>query len=202
MVKTQWPQSQPNNGASLGGLYCEDGYLYRTNKDADSLCQSTNGDVTVVNDNGKGQIALCRTDYPGSENMVVPTVVNDNGGAQPLAVVDQDNYYQWLGKSTSAQYYVNNAGVSVQDGCVWGDSSKSVGNWAPVVIGAGMSNGLTYLSLIPNPNNNNGKANFNIKFKGDDLQNGDDCHYINGKFSSSDGCTVSVISGSVQIIFY
>lgn len=132
--------------------------------------------------------------------MNIPTVITPNGGSKPLAVVDEDSYYKWMGKSTSAQYYVNNAGVSMEDGCIWGDSSSQVGNWAPLVIGAGKSNGQTYLSLIPNPNNHH-SANFNVKFNGDNLVGGD-CSYENGQFSSSDGCTVSVISGSVEIIFY
>lgn len=198
-VKTQWPSNQPANGASLGGLLCKDGYLYRTNKDNDNLCESTDGNVSIVNNNSNGEIALCRTDYPGSENMNIPTVVS-KGGSQPLAVVNQDTYYQWGGKSTSAQYYVNNAGVSKENGCIWGDASSGVGNWAPLVIGAGQSNGETYLSLIPNPNNGD-SANFNVKFKGDNLSGGD-CSYENGHISSADGCTVSVISGSVEIIFY
>lgn len=199
-VKTQWPSTQPASGASLGGLLCKDGYLYRTNKDTDQLCQSTDDNVSVVNKSSKGQIALCRTDYPGSENMNIPTVVKQNGDTKPLAVVDEDTYYKWNGKSTSAQYYVNNAGVSMEDGCIWGDESSQVGNWAPLVIGAGKSNGQTYLSLIPNPNNHH-SANFNVKFKGDNLSGGE-CSYENGQLSSSDGCTVSVISGSVEIIFY
>lgn len=198
-VKTQWPENQPSNGASLGGLYCKNGYLYRTNTNYDNLCESTGGDVTVINKSSQGDIALCRTDYPGSENMNIPTVVSE-GGSQPLAVVNEDTYYQWSGKSTSAQYYVNNAGVSKEDGCIWGDASSQVGNWAPLVIGAGSSDGKTYLSLIPNPNNGNG-ANYNIKFNGDNISGGD-CSYKNGEISSADGCTVTVDSGSVEIIFY
>lgn len=199
-VKTQWPENQPDNGSSLGGLYCKDGYLYRTNKNFDNLCEDTDSQVTVVNNVDTGEIALCRTDYPGSENMNIPTVV-ESGKSQPLAVIDQDTYYKWSGKPTSAQYYVNNAGVSKENGCIWGDSQSEVGNWAPLVIGAGKSNGMTYLSLIENPNNHK-SANFNVKFKGDHINGGDACSYVNGKLSSSDGCTVSVLSGSVEIIFY
>lgn len=199
-VKTQWPEDQPDNGSSLGGLYCKNGYLYRTNTNFEHLCEDTNSKVTVVNNVDIGEIALCKTDYPGSENMVIPTVV-ETGQSQPLAVIDQDTYYRWSGKHTSAQYYVNNAGVSKEDGCIWGDSQSEIGNWAPLVLGAGKSNGITYLSLIPNPNNNKG-ANFNIKFKGSNLNGGDTCTYVDGKLSSTDGCTVSVLSGSVEIIFY
>lgn len=199
-VKTQWPEDQPDNGSSLGGLYCKNGYLYRTNTNFDHLCEDTNSQVTVINNVDIGEVALCRTDYPGSENMDIPTAVG-TGQSQPLAVIDQDTYYKWSGKHTSAQYYVNNAGISKEDGCIWGDPQSGVGNWAPLVIGAGKANGLTYISLIPNPNTDKG-ANFNIKFKGDDLNGSDSCSYIDGKLSSTDGCTVSVLSGSLEIIFY
>lgn len=201
-VKTQWPKSQPASGSSLGGLLCKDGYLYRSNSDTDSLCEDGTGNTEVANNSGNGSIAMCRTDYPGSENMVIPTVV-DGDSTVILAGVDEDSYFQWEGKKTSAQYYVNNAGVSMEDGCVWGSSSDSVGNWAPLVIGSGTSNGNSYLSLIPNPNNRKA-ANFNVKIVGTDGSKVyGDCKYENGKFSNSDdGCTVTVESGSAKIIFY
>jgi len=64
--------------------------------------------------------------------MVIP-VAPAPGKTAPLTVVDSDTYYIWEGGATSAQYYVNNAGVSAQDGCLWGTSSGNVGNWAPLV---------------------------------------------------------------------
>lgn len=202
MSKTQWSSDQPESGASLGGLECKDGYLYRTNKDTDYLCQWDVDSASAVNNNENGGIALCRTDYPGSENMVVPTWV-ESGSSKPISVVDEDTYYQWQGKKTSTQYYVNNAGVSVEDGCIWGSEGSGVGNWAPLVLGAGYTDGKTYLSLIPNPNNKE-TPNFNVKIVATDgsVVNGD-CKYENGEFSdSSDGCTVTVISGSAQFVFY
>ncbi|CCK68605.1 SUN family protein NCA3 KNAG_0B01580 [Huiozyma naganishii CBS 8797] len=201
MAKTQWPSSQPASGASLGGLICKDGFLHRTNTDADSLCQSGENVASVVNKGSSGSVALCMTDYPGSENMVIPTVVGE-GSTEPLTVVNSDSFYTWQGKKTSAQYYVNNAGVSKEDGCVWGSAGSGVGNWAPLVIGAGSSNGQTYLSLIPNPNNGD-SANFNVKIEGTSGSNVQgDCKYENGSFSGGDGCTVSIISGSAQVVFY
>lgn len=198
--KTQWPSNQPSDGRSVGGLLCKDGYLYRSNTDYDDLCKSDESTGFVVS-KLSDSVALCRTDYPGSENMVVPTVL-EAGSTQPLSVVDEDSYFQWEGKKTSAQYYVNNAGVSVEDGCIWGTAAAGVGNYAPIVIGSGSTGGLTYLSLIPNPNNGNG-ANYNIKIEATSGStiNGD-CYYENGEFSSSDGCTVTVTSGSANIIFY
>ncbi|KAG0681929.1 SUN protein nca3 [Pichia californica] len=200
MSKTQWPSNQPSDGRSVGGLYCDNGYLYKSNSNYDDLCVSDESTGYVVSELSD-TVALCRTDYPGSENMVVPTELK-GGETQPLSVVDEDTYFTWEGKKTSAQYYVNNAGVSVEDGCIWGTSAAEVGNYAPIVIGAGSTGGLTYLSLIPNPNNGNG-ANYNIKIvatEGSTI-NGD-CYYENGSFSSSDGCTVTVTSGSANIVFY
>lgn len=144
---------------------------------------------------------MCRTDYPGSENMVIPTLVKA-GGQADLSVVNEDTYYVWKGMKTSTQYYVNNAGVSVEDGCVWGQPGSGVGNWAPLVVGAGYTNGLSYISLIPNPNNSS-PANFNVRIEatpGSSI-NGD-CKYENGSFSGGNGCTVTVTSGSAQLVFY
>lgn len=202
--KTQWPSSQPSDGRSVGGLYCgTDGYLYKTNSDYDSLCVS--GESTAYFKSEIDQdVALCRTDYPGSENMVVPTLLSAQGSAA-VSVVDEESYFQWEGKPTSSQYYVNNAGVSVEDGCIWSTSGTTVGNWAPLVIGAGSLNGVTYLSLIPNPNNEAG-TNYNVKFVArDGAETVGECSYINNVYtggSGSDGCTFTVTSGVVDIVFF
>lgn len=201
MSKTQWPSNQPADGRSVGGLLCKGGFLYRSNQDFDSLCVADISSGYVKSELSES-VALCRTDYPGSENMVIPTELGA-GSTQPLCVVDEDHYFLWKGMKTSAQYYVNNAGVSVQDGCIWGTPEAGVGNYAPVVIGSGSTNGLTYLSLIPNPNNRN-PPNYNIRIEATEGStiNGD-CSYINGQFSGSqDGCTVTVTSGSANIVFF
>ncbi|SMN18025.1 similar to Saccharomyces cerevisiae YJL116C NCA3 Protein that functions with Nca2p to regulate mitochondrial expression of subunits 6 (Atp6p) and 8 (Atp8p) of the Fo-F1 ATP synthase [Maudiozyma saulgeensis] len=204
MSKTQWPSSQPESGASLGGLVCKDGFLYRTNTDTDYLCEWGEGTATASNSNSNGGIALCRTDYPGSEAMVVPTWLESGSSSKQISVVNEETYYQWEGKQTSTQYYVNNAGVAVEDGCIWGSSGSDVGNWAPLVLGAGSSDGITYLSLIPNPNNEDASsANFNVKIvatEGSTISG--DCYFEDGVFSSTDGCTVSVTSGSAEFQFY
>lgn len=200
--KTQWPSNQPSDGKAIGGLVCKNGYLYRTNTDASSLCEKDAATANTKNTLGKS-VALCRTDYPGSENMVVPTVVGA-GSSQPMSVINSDTYYQWQGKKTSSQYYVNNAGVSQENGCVWGDASGNVGNWAPLIFGAGVSNGVTYLSITKNPNSNQA-ANFNVKIVGEDGADiGGSCVYENGQFTSggSDGCTVAVKSGAADFVLY
>lgn len=202
MSKTQWPSEQPSDGRSVGGLYCKDGYLYRSNTDSKTLCEWDNKSAYAVNKKDK-VIAMCRTDYPGSENMVVPTVV-EAGSSKPVSVVDSDSYFQWQGKKTSTQYYVNNAGVSVEDGCIWGTDGSGVGNWAPLVLGAGHTNGITYLSLIPNPNNKD-TPNFNIKIQGTDGSSTvGSCQYENGVYTGdgTDGCTLSLTSGVANFVFY
>lgn len=202
MSKTQWPSKQPSNGISVGGLLCKDGYLYKSNKDKDHLCEWGSPNVNFVSNIDK-EISICRTDYPGSESMVVPTVLSSKSKA-PVSVVNSDSYYTWKGGKTSTQYYVNDAGVSVEDGCIWGTEGSGVGNWAPVVLGAGTTNGKTYLSLIPNPNNKK-QPNYNIKIEGDDgaSVNGD-CKYEDGKYNGhgSDGCTVTLSSGNAKFVFY
>jgi hypothetical protein len=103
-------------------------------------------------------------------------------------------YYKWQGKTTSAQYYVNPAGVSQEDGCQWGDGSKPIGNFAPINLGVGENNG-KWLSIFQNSPTTNEKLDFNIKIKGDNLSGS--CKYENGVFvsdtgSNDSGCTVSL----------
>ncbi|CUM65029.1 uncharacterized protein PRCAT00002648001 [Priceomyces carsonii] len=202
MSKTQWPSEQPSNGVSVGGLLCKNGKLYRANTDSNYLCE-WGADSAEFSSEISKDVAICRTDYPGSENMNIPTLL-EGGGSAPVSVVDSSSYYKWLGGKTSTQYYVNNAGVSVEDGCIWGTSGSGVGNWAPVVLGAGKTNGNTYLSLIPNPNNKD-QPNYSIKIVGSNGANViGDCKYEDGSYSGggSDGCTVTVTSGTAKFVFY
>lgn len=203
MSKTQWPEDQPSNGVSVGGLKCKNGKLYRTNKKEDYLCKWGVKSAKVVSKLDK-EVSICRTDYPGTENMVIPTVVQ-GGGENVLAVVDQDSYYKWMGKPTSAQFYVNDAGVGYQKGCAWGTEGSGIGNWAPIEFGAGAVGGQSWLSLIPNPNNKKA-ANFNVKIEaGDGATVSGECKYENGKFIGGDstgGCTVAVTGGEAHFVLY
>ncbi|CAN3365195.1 probable secreted beta-glucosidase Uth1p [Diutina catenulata] len=206
MSKTQWPSNQPGSGATVGGLECRGGKLYRTNPDEKALCKwdQKKDDVSAgfLSKVDKG-IAICRTDYPGSENMNCPTWLEPKSDAS-CSVVDSDKYFTWKGGKTSTQYYVNNAGVSIEEGCIWGTEGSGVGNWAPVVLGAGTTGGLTYLSLIPNPNNRT-PPNYNVEIVGSEGANVvGSCKYENGKYtgSGSDGCTVTVVSGKANFVFY
>lgn len=195
MAKTQWPLDQPENGVSVGGLICKNGFLHRTNKATLELC-AHQPDKAIVRSYLDRSVAICQTDYPGTENMVIPTIVQP-GSTSPLTCIDQDNYYSWLGRQTSAQFYVNNAGVSQQNGCVWGMPGGGVGNWAPLNFGAGYTNGIAYLSLIQNPLNTL-PANFDVEIVADNgsIVNGQ-CKYSQGKYygDGNDGCTVAVVSG-------
>jgi len=203
MAKTQWPSQQPLNGISVGGLQCKNGKLYRANQDKSTLCEWGAKTASFKSQISK-PIAICKTDYPGSENMNIPTLL-EAGGSSPATVVDSGDYYKWLGGKTSSQYYVNNAGISAEEGCLWGNSSSTVGNWAPVVLGAGQTDGNTYLSLIPNPNNNS-PPNYSVKIIGTPGSNVvGQCSYENGKYnggSGSDGCTVTVTKGEAQFVFF
>lgn len=117
------------------------------------------------------------------------------GSTQPLTCPDSSKYYVWQGKPTTAQYYVNPAGVSVENGCQWGTPSKPWGNYAPINLGVGKTDGVTWLSIMQNAPTTDEKLDFNIKLKGD---LGGACKYENGKFhdlngSNEDGCTVSFL---------
>ncbi|EEB08160.1 cell wall protein Psu1 [Schizosaccharomyces japonicus yFS275] len=202
MLKSQWPTEQPSDGESRGGLLCKNGKLYRTNTAYDSLCIDGVGSAYVENRLSQG-VAICQTDYPGSENMVIPTYV-EGGAYSPLSVVDSDTYYKWQGKSTSSQFYVNKAGYSQQKGCQWATSDDDYGNWSPVNFGAGQSNGVTYLSIIQNPLTT-AVLNYKVKIvatEGSTVSG--ECVYDSGSFTggSSSGCTVGVTSGSAKFVLY
>lgn len=202
MSKTQWPSNQPSNGVSIGGLLCKNGLLYKTS-DSDYLCEWGQDKAIVVSELSD-TVAICRTDYPGTENMVIPTVVGA-GQTSPLTVVDESTYYQWQGKPTSAQYYVNKAGVDWTQGCTWGSAGTDYGNWAPLNFGAGYVNGIAYLSLIPNPNN---KDDLGYKVKivadSDDAVVSGQCVYSNGQYNGggTQGCTVGVTKGRAKFVLY
>ncbi|OMP87888.1 Protein NCA3, mitochondrial [Diplodia seriata] len=196
--KAQWPTAQGATGQSVGGLLCSDGKLTLTNPNFKTLCIKGSDKVTVqVQSELSEQAAVCRTDYPGTEAMVIPIDVQP-GELQPLTCPEQTSYYQWKGKATSAQYYINPLGVSVEDGCTWSNGDSPIGNWAPINLGVGYSNGAAWLSIFQNKPTTLEKLDFNIELKGDNMSG--TCKYIVGKgFCSGssydscndDGCTVS-----------
>jgi SUN family beta-glucosidase len=192
--KSQWPAAQGSTGQSVGGLWCgSDGYLYLSREAYPQLCTAGVGNVFVKN-TLSSNVPICRTDYPGTEGETVATNVLP-GTTDSLTCPDASTYYVWENSYTSAQYYVNPAGTSVGDACVWGEAGSNVGNWAPVNIGVGKAiTGETFVSMFPNaPTNTYGKLNFNIEIDGGVSGK---CTYEDGVFysngaESSTGCTVS-----------
>lgn len=190
--KTQWPKAQGSTKESVGGLYCNnDGYLELTRTDYDTICEPGVGGVSIQNDLDE-VVSTCRTDYPGTENMVLPAIANPGSTVQ-LTNPDQEKYYMWDGQSTSAQYYINPKGFSKEDSCCWNSplGPNKAGNWAPIIAGVGRAaDGITYLSIFQNLPTSNAKLDFNIEIKGDITS---ECSYIDGKWTGSgnDGCTVS-----------
>jgi hypothetical protein len=200
MSKTQWPATQPSDGETRGGLLCQNGLLHLTNTASEYLCEWGSQSSYVVNTLGD-DVAICRTDYPGTENMVVPTVVSGND-TLPITVVDEDSYFKWEGKLTSAQYYVNKAGGSASSNCLWGSSTGDYGNWAPVNFGAGYTDGTAWLSIMYNPLQTSATLDYNVKIEcASGTMNGE-CVYENGVIQQGGtGCTVSC-DGVCHFVLY
>ncbi|KAJ5518781.1 Uncharacterized protein PEXP_008610 [Penicillium expansum] len=204
--KSQWPTTQGSTGQSVGGLQCKtDNKLYLTNSNYKQLCIPGVGGVHVKN-KMSDNVAVCRTDYPGTESETVPLSASP-GVIHDLTCPDGDDYFLWEGKVTSAQYYVNPKGVSTEKGCQWGDGSESIGNWAPINLGVGYTKSGKFLSIFPNTPTTNKALDFNVKLEGDNLS--DECRYEGGKFydskgliSGNSGCTVGVTSGKAYYVFY
>ena len=200
MSKTQWPTVQPADGQSRGGLLCQGGKLHLTNPASQYLCEWGNPSSYVVTTLGSS-VAICRTDYPGTENMVVPTVVGGNE-TLPISVVDEDTYYKWQGKLTSAQYYVNKAGGSASSDCLWGNAGDDFGNWAPVNFGAGYTGGTSWLSIMYNPLQTATTLDYNVKIECVSGTMNGECVYENGVIQQGGtGCTVAC-DGVCQFVLY
>ncbi|KAJ5716022.1 uncharacterized protein N7483_013203 [Penicillium malachiteum] len=206
--KNQWPSTQGSTGQSVGGLKCEGGKLYLTNTElGNTLCIQGTGNVFVRNELGD-DVAICRTDYPGTESETIPLAASA-GGTHDLTCPNSATYFQWEGKATSAQYYVNNKGVSTEDGCQWGSSSETMGNWAPMNFGVGYTDGTTYLSMFKNEPTTDADLNFKVKIVGSGLS--DECSYDGegnfynsaGKIASgTNGCTVGFSTGTAYFVLY
>lgn len=194
--KSQWPSSQGNTGQSIGGIYCNNnGKLELSNPSlSKKLCIKGTGEVKVKNTLSKN-VAICRTDYPGTESETVP--LNTQPGQEyEMTCPDANNYYRWGTAFTSAQYYINPAGAPVEDACRWNSAGSNLGNWAPVNLGVGKGPaGMTYISIFRNaPTNPDGVLNFNIEITGDvsgKCEYRDQTFWNNGVESAS-GCTVLV----------
>ena len=163
-----------------------------------TLCGKGASGITVQVVNNMGDdVAVCRTDYPGTEAETVPLDAQP-GSTNPLTCPDATSYYMWQGSHTSAQYYVNPKGVSVEDGCQWGSPANPWGNYAPLNLGVGWSNGAAWLSIFQNAPTTDAKLDFTVEIQGDGISG--TCKYSNGQYcgganyddcSSTTGCTVS-----------
>lgn len=68
--------------------------------------------------------------------MNIPATM-DASSSEPyeLTCPNQNTYYRWQGKKTSAQYYVNPMDTPIEEACTWGSAGSNKGNWAPIVSG-------------------------------------------------------------------
>ncbi|ROT39446.1 hypothetical protein SODALDRAFT_339772 [Sodiomyces alkalinus F11] len=143
-VMAQWePGSSFTYPSSMnGGLYCGAGGKVEKPFRNKPFCVDGAGTVSAVNECGK-PLSFCQTILPGNEAMLSPTVVYESA---TLAVPDPSYW-----RETSAHFYINPPGVE-DEGCIWGDPSKPVGNWATYVAGANQdANGRTFVTLGYNP---------------------------------------------------
>lgn len=190
--KSQWPAAQGSTGQSVGGLFCNaNGKLQLTRPEVKTLCIPGAGGVSVKNDLDE-IVSTCRTDYPGTEAMVIPAIAKPGETVQITNPV-MNEYYQYLGKPTSAQWYINPKGLGPDQACIWKSKNsqlaQSVGNWAPVVLGVGADGDNTWISLFLNKPTSQAPLDFNVEITGDVSSK---CSYSKGSWSASDnGCTVS-----------
>lgn len=195
--KSQWPSTQGSTGQSVGGLSCSGGKLRLTNSGLSSkLCIPGVGGVQASNKAG-GTVSICRTDYPGTESETIPVELQP-GQTNELTVPDAAAYYEWQGKSTSAQYYLNPIGYGASDACHWGTADKPLGNFAPINFGVGAKDGTTWLSIFQNAPTTSAQYQGTVEIQGDLSGT---CKYSNGQYCgvtgcNAQGCTVSDIEAS------
>ncbi|KEF57503.1 murein transglycosylase [Exophiala aquamarina CBS 119918] len=201
MQKSQWPSTQGATGQSVGGLSCSGGKLRLTNPGLSTkLCIPGVGGVQATN-KASGVVAICRTDYPGTESETIPVELQP-GQTDQLTVPDAATYYEWQGKSTSAQYYLNPIGTSKEKGCQWGTPGQPYGNYAPINFGVGAKDGKTWLSIFQNSPTTDAQYQGTVEIQGNLSGT---CKYSNGQYCgvtgcNSQGCTVAVISGTATYV--
>ncbi|KAL8882479.1 MAG: hypothetical protein Q9192_007577 [Flavoplaca navasiana] len=208
--KSQWPSTQGIVGQSVGGLHCNsNSKLELTNPElSKTLCMKGTG-ATKVQNRLKTNAAICRTDYPGTEDETVP-LNTQPGSLNPLTCPDSNKYFKHNGDPTSAQYYVNNRGVPIHEACSWNTDGSGKGNWAPTYFGVGQDpHGKTWLSIASTKQNNPisySPLDYDAEIVGDDLSGR--CKLRKGKYCSGDkyddcndtGCTVELMSGEATYV--
>lgn len=199
--KAQWPSTQGATGQSVGGIQCTGGKLKLTNPGlSKNLCIPGMGGVQAQN-NANGVVAICRTDYPGTESETVPVELQP-GQTNQLTNPNAATYYTWQGGATSAQYYLNPIGVDAADGCQWGSPGSNKGNYAPINFGVGYKDGKTWLSIFQNAPTTSTLYQGTVELQGDLSAV---CKYSNGQYCgatgcNSNGCTVAVNSGTATFV--
>ncbi|KAF5851800.1 hypothetical protein GGP41_000570 [Bipolaris sorokiniana] len=212
-LKASFPSTQGRHGQTVGGLYCnKDGYLEMADgKIADTLCVPGSKKMGVKVQNNLSQtVSFCRTDYPGTESMTFPVTVGP-GQTGFLANPDQQTYFFWQGKRTSAQYYVNKQGVPEDEACTWGTEMGGKGNWAPAVFGTSFDDGPVqqgFSSLKQNELCKQERLGYDITFVGDDVVSA--CRYksATNQWCEGDqcwedpdrGCTAAITHGDLTVI--
>jgi hypothetical protein len=128
------------------------------------------------------------------------------GQTNKLACPDQAKYWTWGAKTTSAQYYINLPGYSVEKACVWGSPGDDFGNYAPANLGVSVDkHGIAYVSVMPNyPTQQNVKLPYTVTIEGGNIP----CRYKNGMFCRGpgygtcdpNGCTTGASSGDLTYV--
>lgn len=222
--KASWPKKQGCTKQSVGGLKCKGGLLYMADDSVGkTLCVpgDENVKIKMKNTSSKG-VAFCRTDYPGTESMVIPAFAGP-GDTKAICSNNQATYYHWGGDMTSSQWYAQKHGVSAEDGCQWSSLDKEAGNFSPTSFGAGYvpADGINYISLATNKPSTQATLDYNIEFVSEpaNLMNGACGHWYdpatkvgkycskknsNGKWDPSScndkGCTAAAKKGATVYV--
>ena len=144
--------------------------------------------------------ALLIWNFVGTESETVPLNTQPDSH-NPLTCPDSTTYFKHNNDPTSAQYYINNKGVAVEEACTWGVDGTGMGNWAPSYLGVGQDmSGKTWLSISSTAQNNPSNykpLDYTVEIKGDNLSG--TCRLSQGQYCSGSnyddcndqGCTVS-----------
>ncbi|KAI4952634.1 hypothetical protein J4E91_003106 [Alternaria rosae] len=146
----------------------------------------------------------------GTESMTFPVTVGP-GETGFLANPDQQKYFFWQGKKTSAQYYVNKQGVPEDEACTWGTAMGGKGNWAPAVFGTSFDGGPMqegFSSLKQNELCKKERLGYDITFIGDGVVS--PCRYksATNQWCQADkcwedpdrGCTAAIVHGDLTVV--
>ena len=124
------------------------------------------------------------------------------GSTNPLTCPNAKTYYTHEGSPTSAQYYINNKGISEATACQWDSDGSDMGNWAPSYLGVGTDqSGSTWLSIASTAQNNPSNyqpLDYTVEITGDNLSGkcklsgGQYCSGVDYSDCNSSGCTVII----------